>query len=338
LGTQFTQSDFRIPAGAEEMLRTILLTVVVTVGTPALAPAQGPAPIRVMILDGESAGSYHRWDLVTPVLEAQLAETGLFDVDVVTAPPAGGDYSAFSPDFTAYDVVVMNYDAPDERWPASLKSSFEDYVADGGGLVVVHGSDNAFPGWEAFNQMIGVGGWRGRNQDSGPLWYYQDGRLVSDDSPGRAGSHGRRIPFRMDRREAHPITAGLPDSWMHQGDELYATLRGPGTNMTVIATAFSDPANAGTGKDEPMLMVLAYEQGRIFHTALGHDISALSSVDFVVTFQRGTEWAATGAVTQAVPPDFPRGDTVAYRAGFAAMEPVYDAGLNPLDTARSREQ
>ena len=33
----------------------------------------------------------------------------------------------------------------------------------------------------------------------------------------------------------------------------------------------------------------------------------MSSVDFVTTFQRGVEWAATGAVTQAVPRVVPDG-------------------------------
>jgi cytochrome c oxidase cbb3-type subunit 3 len=107
---------------------------------------------------------------------------------------------------------------------------------------------------------------------------------------------------------------------MHQGDELYAKLRGPGRNMTVLATAHSDPANNGTGRDEPQLMVLAYGRGRVFHTTMGHDVSAMSSVDFVATFQRGTEWAATGRVTQKVPSDFPTPDSVSYRADLAAMD------------------
>jgi len=298
----------------------------------ASAASRAAAPIRVMILDGESGGPYHKWQLVTPVLEKELNETGLFHVEVVTAPPAGGDFNGFQPQFAKYQVVVLNYDAPDDRWPAGLKTAFEQYVKNGGGLVAVHAADNAFPGWKAFNDMIGIGGWRGRTDQAGPLWYVKDGTLVSDNTPGRAGSHGSRVPYQMTLRDpGHPITKGLPKVWMHQGDELYATLRGPGQNMKVLATAHSDPANHGTGRDEPMLMVLNYGSGRIFHTTLGHDVSALSSVDFVVTFQRGTEWAATGNVTQKVPSTFPAADTVSYRADLAAMDPAFKNGLNPLD-------
>ena len=42
-----------------------------------------------MLLDGESGGTYHDWQRVTPVLKKMLDETGLFATTVVTAPPAG---------------------------------------------------------------------------------------------------------------------------------------------------------------------------------------------------------------------------------------------------------
>jgi type 1 glutamine amidotransferase len=98
-------------------------------------------------------------------------------------------------------------------------------------------------------------------------------------------------------------------------------LRGPGKNMTVLATAHSDVKNRGTGHEEPMLMVLRYGKGRIFHTVMGHDVAALSCVGFITTFQRGTEWVATGKVTQKIPANFPNAKNVSYRVDIAEMDP-----------------
>src|SRR5271157_1496882 len=217
--------------------------------------------------------------------------------------------SGFQPDFAAFDVVVSNYNGL--PWPDATKAAFEEYVRDGGGFVSYHAADNAFPEWKAFNLMIGLGVWMGRNEKSGPYWYYQDGKLVSDASPGGAGNHGARTPFAVTIRDAkHPITKGLPPVWMHAADELYSKMRGPGENMDVLATAYSDPANRGTGHDEPLLMALTYGKGRVFHTMLGHDPAAMQCVGFITTLARGTEWAATGKVTLAVPKDFPGADKV----------------------------
>ncbi len=283
-------------------------------------------PIKVMLLDGASAAAYHDWKLTSQIMKRELEETGRFAVTVVSAPAADGDFSNFHHDFAKYQVVVSNYDSQD--WPAALKTEFESYMKNGGGLVVVHGADNAFPDWAAFNEMTGLGGWRKRDAPAGPKWYFQNGKLTSDSAPGAAGLHGKRKPFRiMVRAASHPIMRGLPAEWMHTADELYTRLRGPGKNMTVLATAYADPANKGTGFDEPMLMALTWGKGRIFHTTLGHDALALSCVGFVTTFQRGTEWAATGKVTQKVPKNFPTADTVSYRADLAAMDPMVADGV-----------
>lgn len=280
----------------------------------------GAGLIRVMILDGQSGGAYHNWRLTTPVLKRELEDTGLFAVTVVTAPPSDGDFSNFEPKLGDYKAIVMNYDGPD--WPADLRARFEKYVSGGGGLVIVHAADNSFPNWPAYNEMIGIGGWRNRTQEAGPYWYIKDGKLVSDPSPGPTGMHGARLPYQVvTEQPEHPIMKGLPAVWMHYPDELYGTLRGPGKNMTVLATAHSDEKNKGTGHEEPMLMVLHYGKGRVFHTVMGHDVQALSCVGFMTTFQRGTEWAATGGVTQKVPAGFPTAKTVSYRVDIQEMDP-----------------
>jgi type 1 glutamine amidotransferase len=289
----------------------------------------GNGLIKIMILDGQSAGTFHNWRLTTPVLKKELEETGLFSVTVLTAPQSDGDFSNFKPNLDHYQAIVMNYDGPD--WPQEIRTRFEQYVSGGGGLVVFHAADNGFPNWPAYNEMIGIGGWRNRTQEAGPYWYFKDGKLVSDPSPGPTGMHGARLPYQVvTRQPEHPIMKGLPPVWMHFPDELYGMLRGPGKNMTVLATAHSDPQNKGTGHDEPMLMVLHYGKGRIFHTVMGHDVEALSCVGFIATYQRGTEWAATGKVTQKVPANFPTATTVSNRVDIEEMDPAFLNGASSV--------
>ena len=57
-----------------------------------------------------------------------------------------------------------------------------------------------------------AGGWRGRDESAGPMWYFDDGKLVRDaTTPGTAGHHGARLPFQVETRAPeNPIMKGLP--------------------------------------------------------------------------------------------------------------------------------
>ena len=264
------------------------------------------APLKVLLIDGQNN---HDWKSTSPVLKKILEQTGLFTVDVATTPAHGSDMSAFKPDFAAYRVIVSNYNG--DAWSKETQAAFVTYVRGGGGFVSVHAADNSFPEWKEYNEMIGVGGWGDRNEKSGPYLRLRDGKWVHDTAPGRGGSHGAQHPFLLETREpAHPIMAGLPAQWMHTKDELYDRLRGPAQRVTVLASAKSTKETNGSGEEEPLLMAIAFGEGRVFHTALGHSLESIRCAGFATTFQRGTEWAATGKVTLAVPSDFPTADHV----------------------------
>ena len=286
-------------------LAVALLTVAV-----AAAPAGAAEKLSALIVDGQN--NHGSWPKTTKMMKQYLEQTGLFDVDVATTAPKGADPD-FKPKFSDYDVVISNYNgAP---WPQETQQAFVDYVKGGGGFVVVHAANNAFGSWPEYNEIIGLGGWGGRTEKSGPYVYLNDeGKLVRDETAGRGGHHGPQHPFSVIVRDAeHPVTKGMPREWMHAKDELYDLLRGPAANMQVLATAYADKELGGTGRHEPMIFTIDYGKGRVFHTPMGHADYSQECVGFITTLQRGAEWAATGKVTQEIPKDFPSVDEVSQR-------------------------
>jgi len=272
--------------------------------------AMAAPPLKALIIEGQN--NHSAWPTTTKMMKKYLEDTGLFTVDVATTAKSGTDES-FKPEFAKYNVVVSNYNGA--AWPEATRKSFVEYVRGGGGFVVVHAANNSFGDWKEYNEIIGLGGWGGRNEKSGPYVYLNEkSELVRDTTKGGGGHHGPQHPFTIIVRDAeHPITQGMPREWLHTQDELYDLLRGPAENMQVLATAYADKAKGGSGRHEPMLFTVTYGQGRVFHTPMGHAETAQECVGFITTLQRGAEWAATGKVTVPVPSDFPSPDKLSQR-------------------------
>jgi type 1 glutamine amidotransferase len=231
-----------------------------------LSPAAGADTdkARALILTG---ANNHAWKDTTAHLKRVLEDGGYFRVDVSDDPeaPVLSDPKALA----GYQVLVLNLNR-NERWKPDREANFLAYVRGGGGLVVVHAADNAFPGWDEYDRLVG-GTWRSRGTAF----------------PDRGTFHPPYGPFEVNVVDPdHPITSGLGSSFTTR-DEMYTNLKLAG-NIHVLAQ--------GTyrGKPQPLLFVSRYGRGRMFQTALGHDLDAMNNPKFKDTLIRGARWAAGG--------------------------------------------
>ena len=256
------------------LLSLLALAPLLAAAPPAERPADEPIPVLIV-----SGANNHWWEWTTPSLQRILEESGKFAVEVTTEP---AEALADRERLAGYRAVVLDYNGP--RWGDAAEQAFLDAVRGGLGVVVIHAANNAFPGWEEYEELVAL------------CWREGTG-------------HGRFHAFDVDVVDRdHPITRDLPDLVGHP-DELYHELvHMHDADFRVLATARSTRESGGTGEDEPMVIVKTYGEGRVFHTPLGHvwegaEHQKASHTDpaFRDLVVRGTEWAATGDVTDRAP-------------------------------------
>jgi type 1 glutamine amidotransferase len=238
-----------------------------------LAAWAGAAPpLRVLILSG---ANNHDWRATTPVLMAALEAGGLCQV-VVTENPA----SLRPNDLAGLDVVLSNFNTFGKKeagfvWDPEMRAAFIAWIRQGHGFVAVHAGSSVFYDWPEFQALAGT-------------------------SWGRTSRHAKKHPSGVVIRPAiHAITAGLADFETHdefwEGSVLAA-------GATVLATAAPKVEFGGSGKPEPIALATTLGAGRGFTLLLGHDAAAMKHEGFIRLLRRGTEWAASGAVSSPPSP------------------------------------
>jgi type 1 glutamine amidotransferase len=111
-------------------------------------------------------------------------------------------------------------------------------------------------------------------------------------------------------RPEHAITQRMPTQFKIADALPRGLVIHPGAE--ILATAGDEIKPDARRDGQPILFALLHGNGRVFCTAMGHDLAAMQEQAFIATLARGTEWAATGEVT--LPAEFgqarPRGDAV----------------------------
>lgn len=267
------------------------------------------AETQILLVSGQNN---HDWSETNAMLLGVMKEVDSFNTTISLTPPKGSDslvWNNWDPDFASYDVVLIDYNG--EMWPQPIRERFEAYINGGGTALSVHAGNNPFPGWEAYEQMIGL---LWRNENTGYRVYMDDAGEIVRQPPGEGigAGHGKLHDWQIHNRDAmHPVMKGVPEFWYHPHDELYHGQRGPAENMNILATAYSDPAHGGTGQHELMIWWIPYGEGKVLTFLPGHhwpeqeDVRAFRCIGFRTLLNRSLEWLATGEVTIPVPDDFP---------------------------------
>ena len=276
-------------------------------------------PIRVLIIDGFSN---HDWKQTTLMVKSILEETGRFAVTISTAPNTADEMSrtSWNPEFEKYGVVIQNTNNIQDtglRWPRRVEQRLENYVRAGGGLYILHSANNAFPHWQEYNRMIGLG-WR--SKETGYALQLDSGDRITRIPPGQGEgtNHGARFDAIIHVVNKHPINKGYPERWRTASMELYRYARGPAENITVLSAA----TDSTTGQIWPVEWVVSYGKGKVYASSMGHlwkgDIYPVSyrCIGFQTTLIRAAEWLATGKVTYPVPRNFPTKETTSLQPNF----------------------
>ena len=261
-----------------------LLTVCIALFA-AVSASNAADPIRVLILTGQSDYS-HPWQPTVPFMREILNNTGRFDVRVEE------ELRGITPATLAkYDVLVDYYYGP--RLGDVTEKAIEDFIKSGKGMVGVHGIT-----YGPFFGQAGGNPQEPKRRMEGEAWpSFADmvGMYWKIENIGHTRRHVYAVQW-ADRE--HPIAKGLPPTFT-ANDELYHRIDLK-PNAHVIATAYDDPSipggGGGTGKDEPVIWSVPFEQGRVVTMVIGHDLLAMTQPGFIQAFTRSVEWAATNDV------------------------------------------
>lgn len=262
----------------------------------------------VLIVDGFSN---HDWKQTSFLVKTILEQSGLFNVVISTAPAGSEDkgWKNWQPKFEDYDVIIQNTNNishKEIRWPKEVEKNLEEYVQSGGGLYILHSANNAFPKWDEYNLMIGLG-WR--SIDEGIALQVKDnGEIVKiPANEEKSTYHGPRSDEIIYTLNDHPINKDFPKAWKTPDMELYKYARGPAVNLTILSYAKDENTNINW----PVEWVVAYGNGRVYNSSMGHlwkgDTYPVGfrCVGFQTVLIRATEWLATGKTSYKIPDNFP---------------------------------
>ncbi len=231
-------------------------------------------PIRVLLLTGNEAHEWHNWKKTTPAIKALLELDPRIKVDVTIDPEIFATGT-----LAKYDVLIQNnYANWHDSKPLSDKGrvAFADFVAKGGGLILVHFANGA---WNFSLPMAGESDWPEYRKLVRRVWnHHGKGEAQSGhDAFGRFTVTPSNL--------ASELTRGIGP--FEIDDELYYRQDGAEPIEPLITALSKD-----TKRDEPLAWTYHYGDGRVFQTLLGHSEKTYDAFGPREMLRRAVAWSA----------------------------------------------
>ncbi|NNC86099.1 MAG: DUF5060 domain-containing protein, partial [Bacteroidia bacterium] len=247
-----------------------------------------------------------------------LAATNNF---TVTVDNTGAEFNSLS-NLEQYAVVVFLNTAGNGLLTGTQRTSFEQYIQQGGGFVGVHAAADTYTDgtWPWYNALVGA---------------------TPQSNPKATGiSHTGNIIL----TGTNPLTQGLPAPWSKLDEYYYWS--GPGgyldaNNLNLLEVGSTGPNTYDAQR--PISWYKEYNGGRSFYTALGHHSSDFinpGDQDFIDHLMSGLYWAASRDVVVCGEPKKWHTTTLTFEGPYAdeldAVNPFMDYRMNVTFTNGSK--
>ncbi|MCW1884419.1 ThuA domain-containing protein [Luteolibacter flavescens] len=210
--------------------------------------------LRVLLAGGGGSHDFPRW--YDQEDQEILREAGC--ATLYTTDPAKA-----AEELARTDVFLFSSNDPAYVKSAEFQRAFASFIADGGGLVLLHPATwYNFGEWPAFNSTFVGGGARAHD----PL-----------------GEFGLTVT-----KADHPVVAGLQREFRLK-DELYQVNLDPAAKVQVL---IETSVSGQTGKKHPSVWIVEHPKSRIVCIAPGHDGEAHEEPNFRKLIANSVKWAA----------------------------------------------
>jgi type 1 glutamine amidotransferase len=219
----------------------------------------------------ENGGHHIEYSRRARVWLGQLAADSNFTVDYLTRPDSITDR------LLSHYQLFLQLDYPPYGWKPAAMAAFQRYIGEGrGGWIGFHhasllGEFDGFPMWDWFHDFMG-----------GIRWKDYIGRFAN--GTVRVEDH------------AHPLMAGIPDSFTIDKEEWYTYDRSPRPGVHVLAHVDEStyvPDTTIKMGDHPVIWTNEHVRARNAYIFMGHSPALFDNPVYTRLFANAISWAAS---------------------------------------------